>query len=189
MFVVAKSNFEVGQPGSLLFPGAHILLFRRKDRECLMWIHLRFVGICVCMCVWVFVHLHMSVCLSERCGLSYALLIVACWLCSALIAMQVCALNGLLCKSGAFFLYHFRSYRNCLDMKNYINMTGSKNGKQKPISHLSPVLFEIKKTLEGNSNTTVEAILKAYLSQIIQTKAEGYHYRQSTASYLEEDFF
>lgn len=83
----SKSNLEVGQPGSLLFPGVHILLFRRKDRECLMWIHLRFVGIQVCMCVWVFVHLHMSVCLSERCGLSYALLIVACWLCSALIAV------------------------------------------------------------------------------------------------------
>lgn len=40
-----------------------------------------------------------------------------------------------------------------------------------------------------NSNTTVEVILKAYSSQIIQTKAEGYHYRQSRASYLEEFFF
>lgn len=50
-----------------------------------MWIHLRFVGVCVYVSVCVY--LYMNVCVSERCGLSYALLIVACWLHSALIVV------------------------------------------------------------------------------------------------------
>lgn len=44
--------------------------------------------VCVCRCgnVCFQVYLHMNVCQRERCGLSYALLIVACWLRSTLIA-------------------------------------------------------------------------------------------------------
>lgn len=65
-----------------------ILLFW-IDRECPEWIHLRLVCVCVCICgnVCFQVYLHMNVCQRERCGLSYALLIVACWLRSALIAV------------------------------------------------------------------------------------------------------
>lgn len=46
------------------------------------------VWVCVRICgnVCFQVYLHMNVCQRERCGLSYALLIVACWLRSALIA-------------------------------------------------------------------------------------------------------
>lgn len=44
--------------------------------------------VCVRRCgnVCFQVYLHMNVCQRERCGLSYALLIVACWLRSTLIA-------------------------------------------------------------------------------------------------------
>lgn len=61
--------------------------------ERLRWIHLRFVGVCVCLlmfsyvCMGGCVFVHECVCVSERCGLSYALLIIACWLHSALIAV------------------------------------------------------------------------------------------------------
>lgn len=45
------------------------------------------VSVCICGNVCFQVYLHMNVCQRERCGLSYALLIVACWLRIALIAV------------------------------------------------------------------------------------------------------
>lgn len=69
-----------------VLPAVLILFF--LDRQGVSNVDTPEVSVCVCICgnVCFQVYLHMNVCQRERCGLSYALLIVACWLRSALIA-------------------------------------------------------------------------------------------------------
>lgn len=44
---------------------ALVLLFRGRDRECLVWTHLRFLGRRACLCAHVWVRMHTCECVSK----------------------------------------------------------------------------------------------------------------------------